>query len=181
MFPLVRTTRLSIVIVLIAAIAGCSQATKPGSESFGLTPAVAEDKKIESAKVVKAFSQPAEIAAGQSGEANIRLMIQDGYHINANPPTYPYLKATALEVPPANGVSAGKISYPPALNRKFQFADEPLAVYEGQTELKVILKVDKSAQKGNTIIPAKLLVQACDEEVCYPPGTIDMQILLTVK
>jgi hypothetical protein len=67
------------------------------------------------------------------------------------------------------------------LNKKFSFADELLAVYEGQVELKVALLADKGARHGQTSIPAKLRIQACDDQVCYPPGTIDVWIPVTVK
>jgi hypothetical protein len=131
--------------------------------------------------VVKATAQPVEIAAGGSGEVVVHLAIQNGYHINANPPTYPYLIATALEVPAADGVSVDKISYPKALNRKFVFAEKPLAVYEGETEVKAQLKADKSAKQGQPSLAAKLRIQACDEAVCYPPGTLDLAIPVSIK
>jgi DsbC/DsbD-like thiol-disulfide interchange protein len=126
-------------------------------------------------------AQPVEIAAGSSGEAIVRLTIQTGYHINANPPTYPYLIATALEISPAGGFSVGSVTYPKPLNRKFVFAEKPLAVYEGETEVKATLKADKSAKHGQQPLPAKLRIQACDEQVCYPPGTLDLIIPVTVK
>jgi hypothetical protein len=111
----------------------------------------------------------------------VRLTIQNGYHINANPPTYPYLKATELEIAPADGVSAGPVTYPSPINREFPFAEKPIAVYEGQAELKTTLRADKSAKKGERGIPAKLRIQACDNQVCYPPGTIDLRIPVNIK
>jgi hypothetical protein len=111
----------------------------------------------------------------------VYLAIQSGYHINANPPTYPYLIATALEVPRADGLSVGKVSYPKAHNRNFVFAEKPLAVYEGETELRAMVKADKSAKRGHQSLPAKLRIQACDEAVCYPPGTLELAIPVIVK
>jgi hypothetical protein len=111
----------------------------------------------------------------------VYLAIQNGYHINANPPTYPYLIATALEVPPVNGLSIGKVSYPKSLNRRFAFAEKPLAVYEGETEIKATVKADKSTKQGKQSLAAKLRVQACDEAVCYPPGTLELVIPMIVK
>ena len=40
---------------------------------------------------------------GQSAEVLVPIKIANGYHINANPPSFPYLKATELEVPTAHG------------------------------------------------------------------------------
>ena len=131
--------------------------------------------------MVKAAAERVELPAGGSAEATVRMTIQSGYHVNANPPTFPYLKATALEISPSDGLSVAFIIYPKALDKKFAFAEQPLAVYEGDTELKATLKSDKTAKKGERSIPARLRIQACDDQVCYPPGTIDLAIPVNVK
>lgn len=173
--------KLCLLFLLIAS--GCS---KPVENSAGVapttpTPALPDDKQVRSVDVVKTVTQPVEIAAGSSGEAIVRLTIQNGYHINANPPTYSYLIATVLEAPPANGVSLGKVSYPKPLSRQFVFAEKPLAVYEGDTEVKATVKAEKSAQPGQQSLAAKLRIQACDEAVCYAPGTLDLVIPVSIK
>ncbi len=121
------------------------------------------------------------LAKGESGYAIVRLQIQNGYHINANPPTFPYLKATELELTPGNGISVDFVSYPDALTKKFSFADEPLKVYEGETIVKAMLKAGPSAEAGRHNLSAKLRVQACDDTVCYPPGTMDLNVPVTIK
>ena len=113
--------------------------------------------------------------------ATVRMTIQGGYHVNANPPTFPYLKATALEISPSEGISVAFVTYPNGLNKKFAFAEQPLAVYEGDTDLKATLKADKAAKKGERSIPARLRIQACDDQVCYPPGMLELAIPLNVK
>jgi DsbC/DsbD-like thiol-disulfide interchange protein len=176
-------TRTGIVLTnlcLLLVLSGCSN-SRTANNPVGSTPEQPETKRIASADVVKAAPQPTQISAGGSGESIVRLTIDDGYHINANPPTYPYLIATRLEMPPTEGVSIGSVTYPPPLKRKFPFAEEPIAVYEGETELKAILKADRSAQQGQRSISATLRIQACDDRVCYPPGSIDLQIPVTVK
>jgi len=130
---------------------------------------------------VKATPQKVEIPAGGSADTTLNLRIQNGYHVNANPPSYPYLKATELDIPSSSGISVGFISYPTPVTKKFSFAEGPLAVYEGETALKVRLKADKSAPPGTHNLAGKLRVQACDDQVCYPPGTIDIAIPVIIK
>ena len=136
---------------------------------------------IRSEKVVQATAERVDMPAGGSAELTVRVAIDEGYHVNANPPSYSYLIATELAVPNANGLSSGKVSYPTALKKKFEFAENDLAVYEGQVELKTMLKADTSASKGEHTIPATLRVQACDNQVCYPPGTINLQISVSIR
>ena len=56
------------------------------------------------------------------------------------------------------------------------FAEKPLDVYEGETELKVLLKAAKSSKPGNHSLAGKLRIQACDDQVCYPPGSLEVMI-----
>ena len=86
-----------------------------------------------------------------------------------------------MEIPTAGGLSVNFIVYPDPITRKFSFAEKPLAVYEGETILKVQLKADKSAKSGPQTLAAKLRVQACDDQVCYAPGTIDLAIPVVIK
>lgn len=179
----IRIAKLCLLLLLVAS--GCSKPVQNSASQSPVAPAaspsLAEDKQVRSVDVVKTMAQPVEISAGGSGEAVVRLTIQNGYHINANPPTYPYLIATVLEAPPANGVSIARVSYPKPLSRKFVFAEKPLAVYEGDTEVTATIKADKSAQPGQQPLAAKLRIQACDEAVCYAPGTLDLVIPVSIK
>ncbi|MDQ2977231.1 MAG: protein-disulfide reductase DsbD N-terminal domain-containing protein [Acidobacteriota bacterium] len=169
-------------LCFLLAIAGCSKSVpQPAAEPSASPQNLNEGKRIASVDVVKATPQPLTVIAGGSGEATVRLTIQSGYHVNANPPTYSYLKATELEIAPGDGISVGQAKYPAALNKKFLFAEKPLAVYEGETDLKVTIRADKSAKPGERSLSAKLRVQACDDQVCYPPGTLNLSIPVNVK
>src|SRR5215213_10651392 len=125
-----------------------------------------EPPGIASTDVVKASPQEITLARGESGDVLVSLKIANGYHVNANPPSYSYLKATELEIQPAGGIVVELLTYPDALTKKFSFAEKPLAVYEGETTLKARLKADKTAAPGQHNLSAKFRVQACDEKVC---------------
>ena len=177
-----RSTRtLLSCLILLFVSAACSKPA-PNSASEASSPATSPAaQRITSEGVVRAAAQRVEIPAGGSAEATVRLTIQNGYHVNANPPTFPYLKATALEISPSDGVSVAFLTYPNGLSKKFAFAEQPLAVYEGDTDLKATLKSDKAAKKGERSIPARLRIQACDDQVCYPPGTLELTIPVNLK
>ena len=130
---------------------------------------------------MKATPIATSLAKGASGEAIVRLKIDNGYHVNANPASFSYLIATQLDLTPAAGISVDFINYPAGQTKKFTFADQPLAVYEGETDLKVRLSAAPSAQPGEHNLSAKLRVQACDDQVCYAPGTMDLTLPVTVK
>lgn len=171
-----------LMLSFLFALAGCGkQVTGPQPQATASPAEANEPKRVASVDVVKATPQPVEVRAGGTAELIVPLKIQSGYHVNANPPTFSYLKATQLEITAGDGISASSVSYPKALTKKFAFADKPLAVYEGDTELKATLKADAAASKGEHSIAAQLRVQACDDQVCYPPGQIELRIPVTVK
>ena len=156
-------------------MAACARSSQTTQSNQNEPPAIA------SVDVVKATPQETTLARGESGDAVVRLQITNGYHVNANPPSQPYLKPTEIEIPSAQGISVEFITYPDPLVRTFSFSETPLKVYEGQTELKVRLKADKSAASGKRNLSAKLRVQACDDKVCYAPGAMDLVMPVNVK
>jgi DsbC/DsbD-like thiol-disulfide interchange protein len=137
--------------------------------------------QINSVDVVKVLPQETTLAHGESGDLLVRLEIKNGYHVNANPPSQSYLKATEIELKPAEGISVEFITYPDPLMKSFSFSETPLKVYEGETNLKVRLKADKTATPGKHNLSAKLRVQACDDKVCYAPGALDVTVPVNVK
>jgi DsbC/DsbD-like thiol-disulfide interchange protein len=132
-------------------------------------------------EIVRASAAAVALKAGARGEAHVHLQIADGYHINANPATFSYLKATELQFTPAEGVAAGKPAYPPALTRKFQFAPQPLAVYEHEATIRLPLNAQANAAKGAHSLHAQVQVQACDEEKCFPPTKLETDIPVTIN
>ena len=157
-------------------MAGCSKS----EQSQTATPSP-ETPKISSESVVKVSVTPIEIKGGESKEALVTVTTQSGYHINANPPSFDYLKATELDLEDTPEIVVDYIYYPNPRVKTFAFAEQPLRVYEGETQLKVMSNADKSAPKGPRTLAAKLNVQACDEKVCYPPGALDLVIPVTIK
>jgi hypothetical protein len=174
--------------VLVAAavllLSGCSKS--PQTQNQGTTPtsspaASPAVPQITSESVVRFASEPLEIAAGGTGEATVHVTVQNGYHVNANPPTYPFLRATELNLTPPTGITVGFIRYPNGVVKKFPFAEKPVAIYEGDTTLKVSLKAVSSVAKGPSNLQGKLKVQACDDQVCYAPGEVSVTVPVTIK
>lgn len=171
--------------MLVAAWSSCSPARDQAARNVPANPpaedAPAEVRKGPGPDVVRASAAGVEVRAGATVEAAVRLSIADGYHINANPPTYPYLIATKLEVADEPGLAAGEPRYPPAMNVKFAFDPKPLAVYEREATIRLPLRADSAAAKGARTLRAKVRVQPCDDTACYPPQTIEAAIPVTIN
>ena len=173
--------RPKLVLFILLLLISVSCAKRTGNSIAPATSNPEAGKPRNSIDVVKVSALPVEIKQNDSGDAVVQLNIENGYHVNANPPTFPYLKATELELSQTPGVAVSFIVYPNPITKSFAFAEKPLAVYEGKTDIKVKLRADKSVKPGAQNLSAKLRVQACDEQVCYAPGTLDVSIPLTIK
>ena len=162
-------------LLLILAVALAAACSKPNETN------APEPPQIASVDVVEATPSTTTLTRGEAIDAVVPIKITHGYHVNANPPSYPYLKPLELQVQPAAGVSVEFITYPDPLTKKFSFAENPLAVYEGETTVKVRLKADKTATPGQHNLSATLRVQACDDRVCYAPGEENLILPVSVK
>ncbi len=179
-----RNAGLIILIAFACLIAGCKRSSEGGITSgTGGLPAAASspDEISSSSEVVKVTAPPVHVAPGGSADASIKLAILSGYHVNANPATYPYLIATEVALEKTEGIAAGKPTYPPAQKQQFQFAEEPLAVYEGEIQVTLPLRADSQTQPGSRSVPVTVRVQACDHEKCFPPASINATIPVEVN
>jgi thiol:disulfide interchange protein DsbD len=131
-----------------------------------------------SAKVVKVSHAlwPKQVELGRSFQVEISIDIERGFHINSDRPGDKYLKATSLKLEPLPGLSFGRVIYPKAVSKSFKFSKKPLSVYEGRPVIRFSARSLDSLSVGKHAIKAKLTVQACNDEICLMPSTIDIEI-----
>jgi len=154
-------------------VSGCKNSSVPMTSSSSPAP-----KEISSSdQVVKVFGH---FIPSSSPPASVELVITPGFHVNANPATFPYLIATDVQPGKVDGLTVSdKLAYPPPKMETFSFADQPLAVYEGNVTIPIPLTAAPGA-RGPRTIPFKIRVQACDNEKCYPPATLDAALSIDV-
>ena len=94
----------------------------------------------------------------------VRLVIDEGWHVNANPASLPFLIPTAVQF--ANGAEPDLVQYPPGRAFHPAFSDETLSVYEGRVEIKATLPKEQAKAAPNVSVR----YQACDHQRCLPPA-----------
>lgn len=117
---------------------------------------------------------------GSSFQAAVIAELEKPWHINAHKPTLDFLIPTELRLEPLDGFTIGPVQYPAAKRLKFEFADEPLDVYDGQVIMRVPIKVARNVAPGEKLIKGKFQYQACNDEVCEAPVTLDIAIPVRV-
>ncbi|HEX8185602.1 MAG TPA: protein-disulfide reductase DsbD domain-containing protein [Blastocatellia bacterium] len=135
-----------------------------------------------SASVIKV--RPAEssykIKQGSAAQVGIVVEIDNGYHINSNRPSDKNLIATALKFDRMAGLTTGAVIYPKAKMQKFEFSAKPLSVFEDKVTFKLTARALPTLAPGNHTLKGKLTVQACNNEVCLRPQTVDVAIPVEV-
>lgn len=118
------------------------------------------------------------VRRGGAAKGTIVMDIPGGLHVNSNRPNTEYAIPTVVKVS-ASGAKTGTVMYPRGKNRKFEFSDDTLNVYENRAVFNFIVAVPKNF-KGNAVkVNAVVRYQACTEQVCYPPKS--KEITLTAK
>ena len=163
---LLKTTAQLIVVVTAISLLACSRS----SQNEGSVQSSRRPTEVKSSADAVSLGGTGSATTGSTGEANVLLVVHDGYHVNANPATFSYLIATEVTTDKVDGLEFGKPIYPPAEKRKFEFSEAPLAVYQGQVEIKLPFT---ATTKGERSVPYHVRVQACDNEKCFPPATLN--------
>ena len=121
------------------------------------------------------------VAKGGRGRGTIVLSIPGNLHVNSSKPNSEYLIATSIRLSGGNGARVSGVKYPRGVNRKFQFSEKALNVYEGTVRFPFTVTVPANF-KGNTVsVRAVVRYQACTDEVCYPPKTREITMTARVR
>ncbi len=117
---------------------------------------------------------------GSSFQIAVVMKIRPGFHVNAREKSEDYLIATDLQATLPSGFNSGEVSYPKGKLEKFAFSKTPLNVYQDTVILRMPVTALASAPLGEQHIPLKLRYQACSNELCLPPVTLDLDATLKV-
>lgn len=108
------------------------------------------------------------VSRGRSVDATIVMNIPSQLHVNSNRPASEYAVPTVVSVR-SPGLKTGRIRYPRGKNRRFQFSENQINVYEGRVKFPFTITVPSNF-RGNLIrVIATVRYQPCTNEVCYPP------------
>jgi DsbC/DsbD-like thiol-disulfide interchange protein len=120
------------------------------------------------------------VQKGRAVQAAVVIDIPSGYHINSNKPLESFLIPTSLKVDASSDVRVGAVLYPRAALRKFKFSQKQLAVYENKVILRFNVTVPANYSGGSVDLKARLRLQSCNDEVCFPPKNFDQNMRIDV-
>jgi DsbC/DsbD-like thiol-disulfide interchange protein len=117
---------------------------------------------------------------GVKTRGTVVLTIPAELHVNSNKPVSEYAIPTTVRIS-GTGVTVGAITFPRGTNRKFQFSENLINVYEGTVFFPFTVTVPRSYKGSSITVKAVVRYQACTDEVCYPPKSKTVDITAKVR
>ncbi|MEX0993996.1 MAG: cytochrome c biogenesis protein CcdA, partial [Balneolaceae bacterium] len=116
------------------------------------------------------------VPAGSEVQVAVLLNLEENWHVNAQIPSIDFLIGTELNIEEVEGLRVAGVQYPQPVTYTFDFAEDPIDVYEGESPIFVTFRASEDLQPGKIALDASLRIQACDNEVCLAPTTVDLTI-----
>jgi len=159
----------SVVPATIAALTGTggpSSARQAGAEAsaYGAAP---EPFRLPRSKDHVHATLAAD--AADPGARVVRVVIDPGWHVNANPASLPFLVPTSVER--ADGSAPAGVRYPEGRLFHPAFSTDGIQVYEGGFEFGLPRGRGGTADGSATLA---LRFQACDQQRCLPPDRVEI-------
>lgn len=114
------------------------------------------------------------VEAGSTIRIAYLLNLEEGWGVNTNEPSIPFLTGTSLSVDDRNitGARLVEVNYPPAHTREFDYASQPLTLYEGQAPIVATFEIFEDTEPGWYELETLIQIQACSEELCLSPSML---------
>ncbi len=141
---------------------------------------LSQDFGGENIVTVTLKSSQSKLQKGQSTPIALVIHIQHPWHINSFTPKEEFLIPTTLTLSAPEGVSLGKMQYPQATEKQFEFSDTPLWVYEGEVVVYTTVAVAPDYPGDSVTISGTISYQACDDHTCLAPTEKSFSFTLPV-
>jgi len=164
------TVRMEIRACALVAILGLAA---PLAQAQIVSPDAPNRSIVKADPVQFLFPEQVSVPAGKPSPVALHFRVAQGLHINSNKPSDEFLIPTVFSIPDGMGVRLDAATYP--VGAIISLAFDPttkLSVYTGE----FIIHARIVAAAGNHLVKAKLHYQACDQNQCLPPKTIDVPI-----
>ncbi len=106
------------------------------------------------------------------------LSVVQGYHVNSDKPKDEFL--IPLKLTWTGGpLEEENVSYPKP--EEITVGNQRVVVFTGKFEVQTKFQVPTNAPKGNATMVGKLRYQACNNEMCFRPSTVEVKLPVSVE
>jgi len=115
---------------------------------------------------------------GGTAVENLRVEVLSGFHVNSDKPKDEFLIPLKLTWAPGP-LEAKSITYPKP--EEVKVGADLLNVFTGTFNIQTEFKTSGAAQPGNATMMGKLRYQACNNEMCFRPATIEVKVPVVIE
>ena len=115
---------------------------------------------------------------GESVTQTLEVSVLPGFHVNSDKPKDEFLiplRLTWQQGP----LESGSVTYPKPEDIKV--GNDTLAVFTGSFTIQTQFRARDSAPSGPAIMTGKLRYQACNNEMCFRPSSIDIRLPVSIE
>ncbi len=127
---------------------------------------------------IKAYKSLDRISPDGEFKIALKINIEKPWHINSNKPYEDYLIPSEIIIDDTTNFAIQKIIYPPAHDLKLSFSNSPLSVWQGEIYIGALIKSSKNISVGNHKLIVTLNYQACNDNTCLPPSSIEDTLII---
>ncbi len=144
-------------------------------------PAISMESFSEDPVTIKTYASLSSLPQGGSMELAVELVIDSGWHINANKVNDPYMIPTSIIIESVPGLTVEKVVYPRGIEKTLSFSESPLPLYSRRALIGILIKAAPSVSIGEAVFNAAVTYQACDDKRCLAPIEKKIDIRVTVS
>lgn len=129
-------------------------------------------------KLAVAPPEPLTVKRGSTAAENLRVEVLPGFHVNSDHPKDEFLiplKLTWQEGP----LKTQSINFPKA--EEIQVGNDHLLVFTGTFDIRTNFAVPSNAPAGSITITGKLRYQACSNQMCFRPASLEVKLPVTIE
>lgn len=130
---------------------------------------------------VSAYVSLTSVPRGSTAQIAVEIKISHPWHINAHLLEDEFLVPTEISFEAPEGFVVRDVVYPKGIKKKLDFSDNPLDLYEGTVLAGAVVDVAPQTAQGVATIKGTLFYQACDNEKCLVPATLDFKVPIEVS
>lgn len=111
-----------------------------------------------------------EVVAGSLVKGTVSLTFAPGLHGYQNPPSEDYM--IPVEIKSVEGATKLSVRYPAGHPAAVGGELDPVMTYSGTVEIPVLVRIPEV--KGSYEFKIAVGYQQCNDQACYPPGTVSV-------
>ncbi len=118
----------------------------------------------------------------RGGTATLKLAtsLNAGFHANSSTPSESYLIPLKLTWTPGV-LEPVDIDYPKGHLQKYSFSEKPLSVITGAIDISTKFKAAPAAPAGPAMMTGKIRFQACNDNACFAPKTVEVKLTVDIE